>query len=149
MLKLSTAYSRKQKVGDLDFSSQGFHASVEQELSDALSPDQIKARIHDMAVMLRQAVEDELSLTGVDGRMQPVKPAEAGTAPAQRPSTGDKASNKQVKFITDLAGQRGIAISDLNADIRKRYGVGGLYDLSRKQASDLLDFLNGKQRKAA
>ena len=39
------------------------------------------------------------------------------------------------------------SLSDLIADVRKRYGVDGLYDLNRKQASGLLDDLNG--RKAA
>jgi len=51
--------------------------------------------------------------------------------------------------LTDLCQQKGIALSQLNQQIRQQYSVGGLYDLSRKQASQLLDELNGKQRKAA
>ncbi len=39
-------------------------------------------------------------------------------------------------------------LSDINADIRRRFGVDCLYDLTRKQASELLDEMNGK-RKAA
>jgi hypothetical protein len=54
-----------------------------------------------------------------------------------------------VKFITDLATQRGLSLSDLNARVSQRFGVAGLYDLDKKQASSLLDELNGKQRKAA
>ena len=52
------------------------------------------------------------------------KPPEAGSQPARRTNgTGEKASNKQIKFITDIATQRGMSLSDLNADVRHRYGV--------------------------
>ena len=47
----------------------------------------------------------------------------------------------------DLAGQQGIALSDLNAQVKKLYGVGTLYELTKKQASALLDSL--QRRKAA
>jgi hypothetical protein len=40
-------------------------------------------------------------------------------------------------------------LSDLNADVQRRFGVDGIYDLSRRDASLLLDELNGRQRKAA
>jgi len=73
-------------------------------------------------------------------------PAGARTqAPAP---TAGKASNKQVKFITDLAQSQGINLGQLNAQIRKLYGVDNLYDLDRKQASKLLDSLQDR-RKAA
>ena len=37
----------------------------------------------------------------------------------------------------------------LSADIRKRFNVEGLYDLSAKQASALIDEMNGGQRRRA
>ena len=45
MLKVCTSYSKKVPTGE-QYSSQQFHASVEVELSDALSPEQLQERIH-------------------------------------------------------------------------------------------------------
>ena len=51
--------------------------------------------------------------------------------------------------VIDLASRNGLGLPDLNAEIRDAYGVNGLYDLSRRQASALLDRLKARQRKAA
>lgn len=61
MIKLISAYSKKIPVEGQEYSSQSFHASVELELSDNLTPEQIKERIHDTANLLRRSVDDELS----------------------------------------------------------------------------------------
>ena len=148
MIKLSTAFMKKVPVQGQEFSSQSFHASIELELSDALTPEQIGEKIHRTGEFLRNAVDKEL---------EGAAPADSGKGasafPGPQPQQGNerKASNKQVKFITDLAAERKIPISDLNADIRKRFNVGGLYDLSSKQASALLDEMNGggQRRRAA
>ena len=143
MLKLNTSYSKKIPIEGQQYSSQSFHASVEIELSDALKPDEIKTRIHDTFLMVRQSVEEELNGKVQNGNGQPVN------TNAKPNGNGHiaKASNKQVKFITDLAGQKSIPPSELNAEIKKRFSVDGLYDLSSKQASELLDTL--KRGKAA
>jgi hypothetical protein len=144
MLKAIVSYSKKIPVPDSEFSSQGYSLSLEAEISET-DPQAIQAKLSQTFHLVKDQVEHELA----NGNGHAAKAPETGTAPAARaPGTADKASNKQVKYLTDLAGQRGITISDLNADIRKRYGVGGLYDLSRKQASDLLDSLNGKKKAA-
>ena len=156
MIKLNTSYSKKIPVEGQDFSSQSFHASVELELSDNLTPEQIQGRIHDTAGLLRRSVDDELR----GGASAPPAPA---PAPANQQGFGQprsnqhnqrggerKASNKQIKFITDLASEQKILLSDLNADIRTRFGVDGLYDLSSKQASALIDEITaGDRRKRA
>lgn len=146
MLKLNASFSKKVPVPGQEFSSQNYHASIELELSDALSPEDLRSRIHDTFALVRDAVETELGGTP----QETAKPVEAGpvtprSAPAQ---PAGKASNKQIKFITDLAQTRGINLGQLNAQIRKLYGVDNLYDLDRKQASKLLDSLQDR-RKAA
>jgi len=113
---------------------------VEIELSDALKPEDIKTRIHDTFLMVRQSVEEELAGKAQNGNAKPNVNGNGNGHIA-------KASNKQVKFITDLAGQKNIPPSELNAEIKKRFNVDGLYDLSSKQASELLDTL--KRGKAA
>lgn len=147
MLKLSTSYMKKIPVGGTDFSSQSFHASVELELSDALTPEQIRAKIHDSAELLRQAVDDELSGSRPEAGSctQPT----FGGQRSQPQGVERKASNKQIKFITDLAAERKLTLQDLNADIKRRFGVESVYDLSAKQASALLDEMNGAQRRRA
>jgi phage gp36-like protein len=141
MIKLNTSYSKKIPVEGQDFSSQSFHASVELELSDNLTPEQIRDRIHDTAAYLRKAVDDELN-----GGAQ----ANAGHAPAFSGNSANRgkggsarpASNKQIKYITDLAAEQNILLADLNADIRRRFGAESLYQLTSKQASALLDEMN-------
>jgi hypothetical protein len=146
MLKLNASFSKKVPVPGQEFSSQNYHASVELELSDALSPQDLRSRIHDTFAMVRDAVETELGGTPQAAQAPaPVMPAAPRASPAQ---PAGKASNKQVKFITDLAQTQGINLGQLNAQIRKLYGVDNLYDLDRKQASKLLDSLQDR-RKAA
>ena len=146
MLKAIVSYSKKIPVPDSQFSSQHYSLSLEAEIPET-DPPAIQTRLSQTFQLVKDQVEHELA--NGNGKAQPAKAVATGATEARRPSaTNDKASNKQVKYLTDLAGQRGIALSDLNADIRKRYGVGGLYDLDRKQASDLLDHLNGKKKAA-
>jgi hypothetical protein len=144
MLKAIVSYSKKIPVPDSEFSSQGYSLSLETEIPES-DPAAIQARLSQTFHLVKDQVEHELA--NGNGNGHAVKPTETG---AQPPSTRvtEKASNKQVKYLTDLASQKGVGLTDLNADIRKRYGVAGLYDLSRKQASDLLDSLNGKKKAA-
>ena len=146
MLKLSTSFSKKVPVPDQDFSSQSYHAAIEVELSDALEPAQVEQKIHETFDLVRNAVEAELkgqaAAAAIPFAQQPAK------APVQNggQQTG-KASNKQIKYLMDLATQQGYELSALNAHVRKLYNVASLYDLDKKQASALLDSL--KQKKAA
>jgi hypothetical protein len=147
MIKLSTAFMKKVPVQGQEFSSQSFHASIELELSDSLTPEQIREKIHRTGEFLRNAVDKEL-----EGSM-PAAAGQGATAfagPSQPPQADvRKASNKQIKFITDLSAERKITLQDLNADIKRRFGVESVYDLSAKQASALLDEMNGGQRRRA
>lgn len=146
MLKLSTSYSKKVPVPDQEFSSQSYHASVELELSDALEPEQVQEKIHETFEMVRHAVETEL--TGNKTELAVVPRASTDqTAPQNGSGPVGKASNKQIKYLMDLATQQGYELTALNAHVRKLYGVASLYDLDKKQASKLLDSL--KQKKAA
>ena len=143
MLKLNASYSKKVPAQG-EYTSQSYHASLEAELSDALEPQQIKEKIHDTFALVRDAVEAELH-----GNVQKVEASRPALrivhdAPAQRPTapapTG-KASNKQIKFILDLAKNRGLGLSEINGQVQKRFGVGSVYELDRKSASTLLDDL--------
>jgi hypothetical protein len=138
MIKAIVSYSKKLPVPEADFSSQGYSLSLETEVPDT-EPNAIRAKLHSTFELVKAAVEDELAGNALS----------APAIPAKEPAKSDKASNAQIKFLTDLCGQRGIALSQLNQQIRTQFGVGGLYDLTRKQCSEILDDLNGKRRKAA
>ena len=136
MLKLNASYSKKVPTSE-QFSSQSYHCSVEVELSDAATPEQLQAKIHDTFALVRDAVESEL-------HGKPSAKAEPAAQPAKaepaKPDTA-KASNKQVKFILDLANGKGLKLSALNARVQDRFKVESVYDLTRKDASKLVDEL--------
>ena len=154
MLKLNASYSKKVPA-DTEYSSQSYHASVEVELPDGLTPEQLNARIHETFAMVRDSVEAELhgnvvpQLTAApqtpdpqsySGQFEP--PAQNAAKPAygKKPATDAPASPKQIKFLLDLARQNGYTVDQLKA----KFNVGALEDLSRTQCSRAIDTLNGK-----
>ena len=136
MLKLSASYSKKVPTSE-QFSSQSYHCSVEVELSDAATPEQLQAKIHDTFALVRDAVESELH-----GKPA-AKPEPAAQTVKPEPAKPDaaKASNKQVKYLLDLAKGKGLTLTALNARVQDRFKVETVYDLARKDASKLVDEL--------
>ena len=142
MLKLNASYSKKVPA-EGEYTSQSYHCSMEVELSDALESQQIQAKIHDTFALVRDAVEAELH--GGVQKAEPSRPAlrivqdqpPRNAPPAQ---TG-KASNKQIKFILDLAKNQGLGLSEINGRVQKQFRVGSVYELGRQEASALLDDL--------
>jgi len=143
MLKLVTSFSKKLPVPGEEYSSQSFHAGIELELSDSLKPEEIQARIHDVSELLKASVEQELAGT----KDRALRPEEPLTAARRSPDAGDKAraTNRQLRYIVDLATHEGFTLSELDIHIQKLYGVTSLYELNRRQASALLDSLQEKK----
>ena len=156
MLKLTASYSKKVPA-DTEYSSQSYHASVEVELPDGLTQEQLDAKIRETFALVRDSIEEELHGNTV---RQPAaasqtpppqsQPGLYGTPPqnASKPTYGKKngatsdtpASPKQIKFLLDLARQNGYTVEQLKA----RFNVAALEDLSRTQCSRAIDLLNGK-----
>ena len=155
MLKLNASYSKKVPA-DTEYSSQSFHASVEVELPDGLTQDQLNAKIHETFDLVRASVEAELGNTvrePVDAIQTPPlqsyscqleTPAQNAAKPAYGKKNGTAsdapASPKQIKFLLDLARQNGYTVDQL----KSRFNVSALEDLSRTQCSRAIDALNGK-----
>ena len=57
MLKLNTSYSKKVPA-ESEYSSKSYHASIEMELPDGLSEQQIKDRIHGTFDLVRADCRD-------------------------------------------------------------------------------------------
>jgi len=56
MLKLNASYSKKIPAKE-QFSSQSYHASIETELPDNMSLEQLRERIHGTFALVRETVE--------------------------------------------------------------------------------------------
>ena len=154
MLKLNASYSKKVPAGE-EYSSQSFHASVEIELPDGLTPDQLNAKIHETFALVRESVESELHGNTVQQPAQNIQTpppqsqsdqhdpqAQNATRPAynRKPATDTAASPKQIKFLLDLARQNGYTVEQL----KSKFGVSVLEELSCAQCSRAINLLNGK-----
>jgi len=136
MLKAIVSYSKKIPA-ETEYSSQGYSLSLETEIPET-DPAAIQARLHDTFELVKSNVEQELA--GGNGQARTSPPKAAG-ANSHANGNGGKATNKQVKYILDLAKERGLSLSDVNAQARSQFGVGSVYALDRQAASAMVDQL--------
>ncbi len=137
MLKLNASYSKKVPA-EGEYSSQSYHASVEVELPDGLSQDQLQGKIHETFEIVKNSVEREL-VQG-NGSAQ-----NHDQTPRQNSRSGNGkseplASSKQLSYLLDLA--RGIGMTP--QQIAARFQVGDIKQLSKLQCSKLIDEINGR-----
>ena len=138
MLKLNASYSKKVPAGE-EYSSQSYHASVEVELPDRLSQDQLQARIHETFDLVRNSVEAELH-GNVHRNCEGYPVAEERkTVPQGNRAAGRQsdvpASPKQLSYLLDLARQRGVTPQQIAA----QHGVPDVRQLSKRQCSELIN----------
>ena len=137
MLKLNAAFNKKIPVAGEQYSSQSYHCSVEVELSDAATPEQLQTKIAETFALVRDAVESELHGKPA---AKPEPAAQAASPESAKPDAA-KASNKQVSYLLSLARTRGLTLSALNARVQDKFKVESIYELARKDASRLVDEL--------
>ena len=147
MLKLNASYSKKVPAGE-QFTSQSYHCSVEAELSDAATPEQLQSKIRDTFALVRDAVEAELhgKPAAKPEKAEPSAPFAPSTPSAppptpSKPDTAAKASNKQIRFILDLAKAKGMGLGEVTGQVQRKFKAESVYDLTRRDASKLLDEL--------
>ena len=138
MLKLNASYSKKVPAGE-EYSSQSYHASVEVELPDGLTQEQLQARIHETFDLVRNSVEAELH-GNVPRNCEGYPVAEERkTAPQGNRAAGRQndvpASSKQLSYLLDLARQRGVTPQQIAA----QHGVPDVRQLSKRQCSELIN----------
>ena len=156
MLKLNTAYAKKVPA-EAEYSSQSYHVSMEVELSDGLTPEQVEEKIHENFDLLRKSVEDELHGNTVQHHDQITRTSNMLSQPGlydnppqstAKTTYGKKngmtsdapASPKQVKYLLDLARQYGVSPDQIKA----KFNVSALESLSKTQCSRAIDELSGK-----
>ena len=156
MLKLNASYSKKVPA-DSQYSSQSYHASVEVELPDGLSPEQLDAKIRETFALVRDSVENELHENAVQQPAQNPQtpntqsqpglydtPPQNTSKPAYNKKNGTTsdapASPKQVKYLLDLARQYNVSPDQIKA----KFNVPALESLTKTQCSRAIDELSGK-----
>ena len=138
MLKLNASYSKKVPA-DGEYTSQSYHASIEVELPDGLSQEQLNDKIHATFAMVRESVEAELhGNTPAKRGEYPVQeapnPAPQGNRSA---SVGNAvpASPKQISYLLSLASRRGITPQQIAA----QNNVANIDQLTKRQCSVLIE----------
>ena len=132
MLKLNAAYSKKVPA-DGEYTSQSYHASIEVELPDGLSQEQLHDKIHDTFAMVRESVEAEL--TGKAPSSTAAESRPIASTHSERNGDGIPASPKQLNYLLSLASRRGITPSQ----IAEQNNVATVADLTKKQCSALIE----------
>jgi len=138
MLKLNASYSKKVPA-DGEYTSQSYHASIEVELPDGLSREQLNGKIHETFAMVRDSVEAELHGNSLAKRGEHPAQEAANPAPQGNRSAGADnaapASPKQISYLLSLASRRGIT----PAQIAAQNNVPSVDQLTRKQCSALIE----------
>ena len=130
MLKLNASYSKKVPAAG-EYSSQSYHASIEVELPDGLNQAQLQTRIHETFALVKESVEAELhgNTPSQHGDNTPKN------AHNQQVQGSTPASPKQIKFMLDLARNKGITPQQIAA----QHGVATVEQMSKRQCSDLIN----------
>ena len=134
MLKLNAAYSKKVPA-EGEYTSQSYHASIEVELPDGLSQEQLNDKIHATFAMVRESVEAELEENSArNGTTSPQEPASQGNRSA---GVGNAvpASPKQINYLLSLASRHGITPQQIAA----QNNVANVDQLTKRQCSALIE----------
>ena len=137
MLKLNASYSKKVPA-DGEYTSQSYHASIEVELPDGLSQEQLNGKIHETFAMVRDSVEAELHGNVPANHGTPEPQGSRNPAPQGSRSAGSSdvpASPKQISYLLSLASRRGITPQQIAA----QNNVADVQQLTKKQCSALIE----------
>ncbi len=149
MLKLNASYSKKVPA-EGEYTSQSYHASIEAEIPDGLTQDQLESKIHETFDLVRNSVESELH----GGGSAPVNTRNSapqgyssgrgnygkGKGNGNGQNQDGPASEKQIRYLLDLAKTAHVTPKQ----IATRFRVNSIDELSRNQCSQAIDELNGK-----
>jgi len=150
MLKLNASYSKKVPA-EGEYSSQSYHASIEVELPDGLTQEQLNGKIHETFALVRESVEAELhgaapavpstqEQTAEEPRAYEHRAPQRDNGYARhRSGTQDPASPKQINYLLSLASRRGISPQQVAC----QFNVTALEDLTKRQVSGLIEQWRG------
>ncbi len=138
MIKLHAAYSKKVPAEE-QYSSKSFHASLEIEVADdiARDGDQLQQKLRALWQDLQDAVETQIQASNGNGNFVPAPRREETAAPE---NGDDRASPRQINYLTLLARRaKGWGLADLEKFTQDRFGNGSLFEISKSNASMLIE----------
>lgn len=161
---------QKKVSGDQPYSSEGYHVSLETEPPPEVAGDREKLANYVMALAAeaRARVDEALANGRIERqeREPAVERAESRPAPSPSPSRrapgrvirngapqngrasprGDDglASPKQVNFLRSLGAQNGMSYGQVSALSEETFGKRDLRELTKKEASSLIDQLRSE-----
>jgi hypothetical protein len=135
MLRLNASFAKKVPA-ELEYSSKSYMASLEVELPTNLNPEQLKAEIQRTYERLEDAVESQIAGDTPRRSSRPQKRSQ------NRPdASAEKATNKQIQFILKLGQEQRKGLPDLNAIADEQFQTPTIYDLTKRDASRMVDVL--------
>ncbi len=140
-IKLNVGLS--QKVGQPNYGSLGACCNVDIEL-DAQTlrddPQTLTRRVQEAFAICRHAVEAELSRTASDSAQSRPLPEQAAPQRSIRANADASpprfATQSQIRAIHAIAGKAGIVLA---TELERHFGVAHPYQLTLRQASQLID----------
>ena len=142
-LKLNVGLNKK--IGESNYGSRGASVNVELELDGGLvnEPGKLQERIRQLFGLVRTSLAEELNGGNASSQNRPSDRTQA----TQNPSNGQKApprpaTQSQVRAIGAIAKRLRINLDEL---LSQRFQVKRAQELSIKQASQLIDELNGNK----
>ena len=146
-LKLNVGLTKK--IGEPNYGSRGASVNVELELDGGLvnEPGRLQERIRQLFGVVRASLAEELNGNGQRSSDRTQTPQPQPNGNAQRSDNGQKAqprpaTQSQVRAIAAIAKRLRINLDEL---LGQRFQVKRTQDLSIKQASQLIDELNGNK----
>ncbi|MDK2858576.1 MAG: hypothetical protein PWQ89_1695 [Verrucomicrobiota bacterium] len=134
MLKLNASYSKKVPAGE-PYSSRSYLAAIEVELPHGLTGRELQEKIHDTFNLVKASVESEITSQTQDNTPEEPKSSQK---PQEVPG---KATNKQIQFILRLGKERQKGLPELNEMAAALFRAESIYQLTKKDASALVDQL--------
>ncbi len=135
MLKLNASFAKKVPTNQ-KFSSQSFLASIECELPAGQTEPQLRQKIHETFELVKASVEEEIAAQSTHEPSQ-----NQGRPQSPSGASGGKATNRQIQFILSLAKDRNQGLPELNQIASDQFKAATIYDLTKRDASKLVDQL--------
>ena len=143
MIRINASFTKKVP-GEEPYSSDGVHLGVEIEVPDQVlnDPNQFREAVRRLFAQARAEVEEQVTGPRASAPIQSGFRSNERTQPEPRRNGRDQpASKKQLDFLLSL-GRRSANLSP--ADILAEAGVDRLSDISKAQASAMIDRLNSR-----
>ena len=151
-MKLAITHTKKVP-GQEEYSSEGFGATIEVEIPDETARDTetLRSYLAELYAEAKQAVEEQIkTVPRRNGDSQPAAQASSlfgrpnGNQPEQRSRAGNGqgvATPKQVSSLISLGARNKLTYADLVQVAQERFKAEDLYQLSKQDASQMIDEL--------